>query len=230
MKLSIFFVVEGQTEEKFVNRVLIPQLATISIQGQVRPVLTSAKHDIEHRGGPGSYAQVKKDITLWMEENPSADAFFTTMFDLYKLPKGFPGRQAALRIDDPLTRVKSLEDSMSLDIHHPRFIPYIQLHEFEALLFSDPQKLDTEFIEHDSAIANLIRIASEFVSPELINDGDETAPSKRIIREIPEYKEMNKSAGPLVAEKIGLTTLRAKCGHFNEWLGKLEKLAPGVAL
>jgi len=225
MSARLHFIVEGQTEETFVNRVLVPQLAAFSVWGKARCVMTSRRRGIKYRGGIGSYARTKNDIVLWLKEDQNPDAFFTTMFDLYALPNDFPGFENACRITDPRGRVTALEDAMRQDIQHPRFIPHIQLHEFEALLLADPQKLDWEYLEHNAAIQNLIRMASAFASPEWIDDGNETAPSKRIIREIPEYEGMKASAGPLVAEKIGLSTLRAKCEHFGKWLGKLETLS-----
>ena len=66
-------------------------------------------------------------------------------------------------------------------------------------------------------------MVSEFASPEHINDGDNTAPSKRIDDEIPEYKYMKASAGPIVADKIGLPTIRSKCKHFACWLSQTGK-------
>ena len=68
-------------------------------------------------------------------------------------------------------------------------------------------------------------MTSEFGSPELINDREDTAPSRRIIGAIPEYGGMKASAGPIVAERIGLPTLRLRCEHFGQWLGRLEGLA-----
>jgi len=118
---------------------------------------------------------------------------------------------------------------LSRDVGNRRFIPYIQLHEFEALLLAEPQKLDGEFFNRDEAIRKLVQMASEFDSPELIDDDKETAPSKRIIREITEYDGMKASAGPNVAAKIGLDTLRSKCPHFNEWLNKIERLGEGAS-
>ena len=67
-------------------------------------------------------------------------------------------------------------------------------------------------------------MASQFASPELIDDGEQSAPSKRIIHEIPEYEGMKASAGPLIAEKIGLETLRVKCRHFGAWVSRMERL------
>ncbi|MBI4669974.1 MAG: DUF4276 family protein [Elusimicrobia bacterium] len=229
MSARLHFIVEGQTEETFVNRVLAPRLAARSVWGNVRCVMTSRKRGIKYRGGLDSYSRAKNDIVLWMKEDQNADAYFTTMFDLYALPNDFPGYEGARRINDPRERVMALEKAVGQDIQHCRFIPYIQLHEFEALVLADPQKLDREYLEHDAAIRRLVEMASGFQSPEHIDDGNLTAPSKRIAREIPEYEWMKASAGPLVTEKIGLSTLQSKCKHFGEWFGKLEILSQGAS-
>ncbi|MDE1489352.1 DUF4276 family protein [Xenorhabdus bovienii] len=98
----------------------------------------------------------------------------------------------------------------------------MQLHEFEALIFSDPAKLDWEYLEHDTAIASLVSMAED-QNPELINDGKETAPSKRIFNALSDYDKV--SAGVSVVEYIGLQKLREKCRHFNEWVTQLENLS-----
>ncbi|MBM4047038.1 MAG: DUF4276 family protein [Planctomycetes bacterium] len=224
MSVRLHFVVEGQTEETFVNRVLAPHLATYSVWGKVRCVMTSRRRGVIHRGGLLSYAMARKDIRLWMKEDQNADAVFTTMFDLYRLPSDSPGYDQARRIGDPRRRVTALEEAMREDIGDRRLIPYLQLHEFEALLLADPQKLQCEFLDRDAAVQNLVVLSSRFDSPEMIDDGEHTAPSKRIIQEIPEYQGMKASAGPLVAEKIGLACLREKCKHFGEWLSRLESM------
>ena len=224
MRARLHFIVEGQTEETFVNLILIPHLARFSIWGDARCVMTGRKRGIKFRGGLSSYARARKDLVLWMKQEQNPDAFFTTMFDFYALPKNFPGYAMARQQNDPYQRVEELEKALSQDIQYPRFIPYIQLHEFEALLLSDPQKLDSVFPNHDKAIKNLVNMVSNFQSPERIDDKKETAPSKRIILEIPSYEGMKKSAGPIVTEKIGLPSLRSKCQHFNKWLTQLEIL------
>lgn len=225
MAVRLHFIVEGQTEETFVNRTLCPHLANLSIWVKARCVMTSRRRGVRHRGGIGKYAQAKRDINAWMNEDQNPDARFTTMFDLYGLPRDFPGFQDAAQRRDAYERVGILEDALSEGIADSRFIPYLQLHEFETLLLSDPQKLDSQFYDHSVGIRRLVEVASGFESPERINDGINTAPSKRIADEIPEYGRMKASAGPIVAEKIGLPTLRLKCEHFGEWLGKLERLA-----
>ena len=224
MGVRLHFIVEGQTEETFVNRVLRPHLAQLSIWTKARRVMTSHKHGIKYRGGIMRYAQAKSDIKAWIMEDQNPDARFTTMFDLYHLPTDFPGSKDAAQISDPYQRIRTLEDALSGDIADPRFIPYLQLHEFEALLLSDPQKLDSQFPDRSTGVQQLVELASTFGSPELVNDGDKTAPSKRIIDKIPEYEKTKRSAGPIVTEKIGLPTLRSKCEHFGEWLERLETL------
>ena len=224
MAIRLHFIVEGQTEETFVNQTLHPYLATLRIWTKARCVMTSRKGGFAYRGGIGQYAQAKKDINAWISEDRNPDARFTTMFDLYGLPTDFPAYQDALREHDPYDRVRTLECALREDISDQRFIPYIQLYEFEALLFSDPQKFDSQFYDRGVGIQRLVEMASRFTSPELINDGINTAPSKRIIDEIPEYRGMKASAGPIVAEKIGLCALRLKCRHFGEWFRRLEAL------
>ena len=224
MAVRLHFIVEGQTEETFVNRVLRPHLATLSIWAKVRCVMTSRKRGVKHRGGIRRYAQAKNDITAWITEDQNPDARFTTMFDLYGLPTDFPGYEDVRQIADPYRRVRTLEDALSRDISDSRFVPYFQLHEFEALLLSDPQKLDLQFPARSAGIRRLVDVVSTFDSPERVNDGNDTAPSNRVIAAIPEYAGRKPAAGPIVAEKIGLPTLRRKCEHFGEWLGRLEAL------
>ena len=114
---------------------------------------------------------------------------------------------------------------MSEAIGDRRFIPYIQLHEFEALLFAGLQKLDTQFLDRPSALQQLVETAMELGSPELVDDGPTTAPSKRITAAIPEYASRKASAGPIVAAKIGLPGLQLQCRHFREWLERLTAAA-----
>ncbi|HEX2080416.1 MAG TPA: DUF4276 family protein [Longimicrobium sp.] len=216
---------EGQTEEAFVNQVLAPHLAGHGVVTDVRCVTTRRdRHrlDVVHRGGLRDYGKVQRDLQRWMAED--RDAVFTTMLDLYALPKDFPGFADAARLADPYARVRHLEQALAADIGQHRLIPHIQLHEFEALLLSDPAKFDWQYIEHDPAIARLVELANRFPSPELIDDGETTAPSKRIIDEIPEYAYQKATAGPLIARQIGIETMRARCPHFAEWLAALEAL------
>jgi uncharacterized protein YggL (DUF469 family) len=221
--IRLHVTAEGQTEQAFVKKVLAPHLAKSSVFADARCVLTSKDKRTakEYRGGLLHYQKVKNDILTWLKEDSNTECRFTTMFDLYVLPNDFPAFKEAMHQSDPYKRCEILEDALYQDIGDRRFIPYIQLHEFEALIFADLQKLDWEYLEHDELIKNLMQMVGE-QNPELINDGWETAPSKRIIKEIPEYDKV--SSGVLVTGKIGLPVLRQRCQHFHEWLICLEKL------
>lgn len=214
---------EGQTEQSFIKDVLASHLSKFHVFADARCVLTSRdkRASMEYRGGLLSYEKAKKDLQAWIKADNHPQCRFTTMFDLYSLPKDFPGYNTS-RTLAPYDRVRALEKAMADDINDYRFIPYIQLHEFEALILSDPKSLDCEYLEHDKPIRNLISMVSG-QNPELINDGAKTAPSKRILGEIPEYNKV--TAGVSVTRLIGLKKLREKCQHFNEWLILLEKSA-----
>lgn len=224
-------LVEGSTEEGFVNRVLAAHLGQHHVFVRARRVETSRQRRYEtvriYRGGLRSYEPVRADLKRWMKEDNRADAFFTTMFDLYALPEDFPGYDAARHLTDPYQRIEALELAMAEDVDHQRFIPYLQLHEFEALVLSEPRRFDWEYIEprHEGGIAALEALRASVASPELINDGPNTAPSKRILNLIPEYSKA--VAGPLIAGHIGIEAIRSACPHFNRWILGLERLGSG---
>jgi hypothetical protein len=157
------------------------------------------------------------------QEQRHADARFTTMVDLYRIPADFPGVQGCKRIADPLKKVEYLESQFEKEVNDRRLIPYIQLHEFESLLFSDPDAFLSAFPQSDAEIEELRRIRNVFPSPEHIDDGNETAPSKRICNVWPGYAKT--SYGVTVAKAIGLSKMRAECTHFNRWVETLSQLS-----
>jgi hypothetical protein len=221
--IRLHVIAEGRSEQAFVEKVLAPHLAGRGVFAVARCVLTSKDKRAGriYRGGISSYERVRKDIVNWMAEQAAPECRFTTMFDLYALPNEFPGNDSAKGCADPYARVKALELALGENIGSRRFIPYIQLHEFETLILAEPSALDWEYLEHEGPIRNLQAMVGE-QNPELINDGAETAPSKRIIKEIPEYDKV--ASGVSVVDHIGLPTLRQRCAHFNEWISRLERL------
>lgn len=218
MKLNI--TTEGETELKFVKNTLAVYLSRFNIDVFGRSVQTSTGF----RGGMTTYNKAKRDICAWLNRNASGEWKFTTMFDLYGLPKDFPGYEDALKKKDPYEKVRVLEEAFKKDIDDYRFIPYIQLHEFEALIFADPDKLTLEFPDKEAAIQNLVEL-SRGGNPELIDDFPDTAPSKRIIKEIKAYEKNKSTSGPNVVESIGILNLKEKCRHFREWITKLEVIS-----
>jgi hypothetical protein len=222
--IRLNLIVEGQTEEAFVRDTIGPHLAAFGIVTSARCVETGRSRGRIHKGGGGAYHRVRADIVRWTKEDHGNDARFTTMLDLYALPDDFPGYVSSTGFPDPYARVAALENSLALDIGEWRFIPYIQLHEFETLLFADPSKIADFHGDASGGVAGLVALAEKIGNPELIDDGPDTAPSKRIIQCIPRHGALKAVAGPIIARAIGTDTMREACQHFGEWLGKLERL------
>src|SRR5437762_10890478 len=168
---------------------------------------------------------MKNDIIRFLAQEKGGDVFFTTMIDLYAIHADFPGLAEAEKLRHaPQKRVEALEQAFAKDIGDGRFVPYIQLHEYEAYLFSDVTCFRYFYDHHERQIAALKAIADGHATPELIDDGQHSAPSKRIIAELPDYEDAKSAVGPQVAELIGLDVIRRKCPHFAAWLSRLEKL------
>ena len=221
---ELYVFCEGQTEQGFCKQVLQPRLFP-EHDGLVHTILIahSRRHGVIHRGGIGKYATLRRDIQSGMKQRASADVRFTTMIDLYKSPGDVPGKPAhTLEPNNPTPYVEALESAFRDDIGDLRFIPYLQLFEYETLLFSDPDKFRISFDDCDKAVESLKEIAASVPSLEHIDDGEATAPSKRIIALLPGYYGLKTTAGPDIAALIGVDVLRARCPHFGVWIARLE--------
>jgi hypothetical protein len=227
----LYLFAEGETEQTFADTVLKPHLASFGVYLHPPVLIAHAKRKGKvHRGGGRKYLPMKNDILRFLAQEKGGDTFFTTMIDLYAIPTEFPGLAEAEKLRHiPDKRVEALEQSFATDIGDGRFVPYIQLHEYEAYLFSDPTWFRYFYDHHEKQIAALKAIADNHASPELINDGQHSAPSKRIIHELPDYEDAKSAVGPQVAELIGLGVIRGKCPHFAAWLARLEKLGPATS-
>ena len=224
--VRLYITVEGPTEKEFADSALKPHLARFEIDVRPRVVITSRK--LGKRGGILGFQKLQGDLTRLMKEDQQDEARFTTMIDLYALPKQFPGWEEAQKKSNPLDRVTALENALEAEFSEPRFLPYIQLHEFEALLYCDLAQLQQRISDSDAGIEALRREIG-ILQPEDIDEGPETAPSKRIIRHVPIYERNKIRVGAPAAAAIGLTTLRTKCHHFGDWLSRLEALGtPGT--
>lgn len=221
----LHIIAEGQTEENFVNTILKPYLSNFNVFVDARCVYTSKEKQKIYRGGMTTYLKAKQDITLWLkQEKNKTDVCFTTMFDLYALPKDFPKFQESKIHTNPYDRIVALENAFAEDINDRRFIPCIQLHEFEALLLSKPKQFAEEYFDNLKGVDKLIKLMTEQQNPELINDKKETAPSKRIIAQFADYENNKVTVGARVANNIGIAYLKENCTHFREWVEKLERL------
>ena len=225
--IRLYFYVEGQTEQGYVDRVLIPYLAAFEVYGRAILAASGRKHGQVSRGGGNRYQPMRKDFGNLLQQHKRDDVRFTTMFDLYALHHSFPGWDLAEKQRHiPRERVLTLERAFADDVNDPRFIPHIQLHEFETILLCDPDVFAEEFPNAAAGIAALQDAVAKEKSPELINDGPTTAPSKRIIKEFPDYASLKTTVGVDLATLIGLDKTRLLCPHFDNWIKKLESLSP----
>ena len=219
--------VEGQTEEKFVNSVLAPHLYNVGYTRVGARLLGNARQR-SRRGGIRSWSSVRTDIVNHL----TADRFTlsTTMVDYYALPNTWPGREQAGRQGSLKAQADTVERAVSEDIleslgnafDRRRFVPYVVMHEFEGLLFSDPEQF-AQGIGQPSLASELAAIRSEFRTPEEINDSPGTAPSSRVQGLYAGYQKP--LMGVLAAEEIGLDAIRGECPLFDRWIAQLERMA-----
>ena len=220
---EIVAIVEGQTEQTFVRDQLAEHLGA---RGAAIWAVLSGKS--RRHGGVRKWASARGDILRTLKEG----RYVTTMFDFYAMPTDWPGREEAARlpwdkrgdhveqaiIEDVKARLDSSFDDRQL-------IPYIQMHEFEALVFADvgvlAEKTDPlSMWPVGSLKAKFQEILDEAGDPEAINDSYETCPSRRITGHVSRYRK--KLNGPIITKAIGLETLRRECTHFDEWVARLE--------
>ncbi len=215
----VIVVVEGATEERFVSDLLAPELfakANVLITARILGVPG-------HKGGRVNHARLQKDLLILLNSDPTA--FCTTLLDYYGLEKGFPGDtgspgvQRATNIEAGMkTDIIAKTDSLRADL---RVIPYLQLHEYEALLFSDPQTL-AESLRVPSLAKTFAAIRNQVPTPEDINDHHDTAPSKRILAHHGSYNKV--LDGTTAALAVTVAKMRMECPRFHRWLTTLESL------
>lgn len=215
----IIIVCEGETEQVFCEKMLSPEF----IQKDCQIQAPSIKHT---RGGIVKWPVLKKQIETHLLSDKTA--YVTTFIDYYGLYQkhSFPGWQEAEQTRDKGRRMELLELAMKNDIDESlrhRFIPYLQLHEFEGLLFNEMDIFHQQ-IPADDLVGKkeLEATFAEYDNPEMINNIKETSPSHRLSRIIAGYNKI--VYGNILAEAIGLHRIRMKSPRFNEWLKALENL------
>ena len=213
--IELIVVCEGLTEAQFVDVVLAPALPHLRVTTR-------------NLAGHLKFERVKTFLRNTLRSR--SEPYVTTFFDLYKLDKGFPEFAATKTMSDPLGRAKKLEEGLTTKVvsvagcRPEQFLPHIQPHEFESLLFADIEQLIRRKGEWRAHAEPLHKARKGAASPEHINSGAETHPSKRLAGLTPGYSK--RIDGPAVAGAIGLPKLRQECAHFDRWVKRLEKLKP----
>jgi hypothetical protein len=224
---EIVAIVEGETEQIFIRDQLAAHLGNLGIS--IWAVLSGKTR---RHGGVKKWELARSDILRTLKEG----RYCTTMFDYYAMPQDWPGRafasglpwqQRASHVEAEI--LKDISTAVGSDLHPAQFMPHVQLHEFEALLFANTEILAAA----STAICGLSEqyLRNEFEKilaaaghPEAINDGYETCPSRRITRIVHGFRKRTHS--PIVAQRIGMDELIADCPHFNGWVRKLESVKP----
>lgn len=215
----LIIVCEGQTEQEFCNDILQPHLIQFGIVVQNPTIKKTA-------GGIVNWASLKHQIETHLKQDPTA--FVTTLIDFYGIHANhnYPNWLQANQHNNKNIGMDLMEQGMLASIPaqlQQRFIPYIQLHEFEGLLFCDINVFDNGFEENEFLDYNyLVQTLNDNQNPELINDSSITAPSKRLLKIIKDYSKI--THGCLIAQDIGIIKIRAKCPRFNKWIDDLEHI------
>ncbi len=219
--------VEGETEEAFVNEVLASHLYSCGYS-KVSARLIGNSRQRDRRGGIRAWTAVRRDIVRHLRED--GGCLSTTMVDYYALPRtgagAWPGREDASLLAF-VNKAPAIENALLTDVCNEmgnafdqgRFIPYVMMHEFEGLLFSDTAKF-AEGVGRPELSTDLQSIRNQFATPEEINDSPLTAPSKRIMKLIPGYEKP--LMGSLAAIQIGLDAIQQECPLFRGWIERLK--------
>ena len=218
---EVVVIVEGQTEQTFIRDVLAPEMGRQNIFISAALIGKPGQ-----KGGNIRFTRALEDISLFLQQRPNT--VVTTMFDYFGIDSKWPGRKIASEKTTASEKASFIEAATfdavrrklsKTDRLEQRFIPYIAMHEFEALLFSSPAILSEKIEVAQSSIDKIINECGE---AEEINNNPKTAPSKRILKLRPAYKKI--LTGKSIAKATGIETMRCKCPHFNSWLERLSQI------
>ena len=218
----LLILVEGQTERGFVNDVLAPHLSGFGVFAKATMIKTKGS-------GIGRWEGTLNRIIRLLKQD--SGQIVSTMVDYYGMPRDWPGRASAppggatpSQIAEPIERsmLAAVGRDMGGDFNPSRFVPYVMMHEFEAMLFSDCAAFG-DGIGRCDLTGKFQSIRDEFDTPEAIDDSPDNAPSKRIKKLMCGYQK--RLMGPPATQRIGLAAIRKECPHFGGWLARLERLA-----
>lgn len=207
-------VVEGQTEQSFVNEVLAPYLRSKGVF-LITPILIHTSKT--GRGGLVNYHHLYNTIKGLLSNPNDVNIVVSSFVDFFRIPNNMPGYDEAMSSGENLQKVETLQQALGNSIADRRFISYIQLHEFEALLFSNNNGF--EYLWDEQLSAKTKTIVDAFENPEDINSAPETAPSKRLLAINKKYDKV--LDGNVIALEVGINEMLAKCPRFAEWVSRL---------
>jgi Domain of unknown function (DUF4276) len=225
---DVVVVCEGQTEREFCREVVAPHLAPrgVYLAGTLRG------KPGRKRGGIASWASYRGELIRLAKERSTRHV--GVLVDYYRLPPDWPGRTVAATKPVP-HRGPFIETALKADLLDElgdRFVPCIEVHEFESLLFVEPETsaltiaIGAGLDDYELVAAQLAAIKSKCGGDaEAIDDSPQTAPAKRIISIVPGYDKVG--WGVPAAADVSLNALRSGCRWLDRWLTSLEAIGGG---
>ena len=218
--VSVIAVVEGRTEQRFVEEVLAPYLANRGVYMTATQVRKKGQN-----GGDVRFARVRTMVHHFLKQR--SDTIVVSFVDYYGISE-WPALDEVRRMANasPCSLAEKLNSAAIAEVQSElvdvdvskRYIPFMAVHEFESLLFSDANVLSSEL---GIPLQTISATLAECGSPELINNHPETAPSKRLEKWTGgRYRKTTQ--GIVIAQKIGVDAMRKACPNFDDWLLKVE--------
>lgn len=211
---KLFIIVEGQTEAEFIKYSLLPYLGEKHGIWAVIPVIMNTSRT--SKGGALNLDRLKENARNIL--NKESNIVLTTFFDFFRLHSSFYEGSDCNSKSSSDEIIACLEQHLATQINDRRFIPYLQKHEFEALLFSN----NTGFIAYTEECISLktAAIIAQYSNPEDINNAPETAPSKRLetLFKACGQKYEKVVDGNLIALEIGIENILQSCPRFRQWV------------
>ncbi len=219
--IEIMVLVEGKTEEIFVNDLLVPYMAPKNIY--LYPTQLSKPGQ---KGGDVRFSRAQRDIGMHLKQRPNT--YVTTFIDFYGT-KEWPGLNSVRSGATPAEIAQTINEATKTEVvslfadrrADTRFIPYVAVHEFEAMLFSDIDLLSARLNVNRKKVEQVLM---EYGEPEAVNNNPETAPSKRLDAWSVNGKFPKTTTGIVIARQIGIPTIREKCSLFDNWLTTIENI------
>lgn len=221
----LYIIVEGETEEEFVNKILLPYLYEQGLNTHIQALMITMKggghgfNDIEH------LKETIKPLLHYQNE-----PVITTLIDHYGInsKKKLPDYEICNQEIEMKKRLACMENSLAeavkeLAPNYPYFIPNIIQHEMETLWFADVEGFN---LEKEAIRIAIAKVCSTFPEIEDINHTPEGAPSKRLIKIYEENNEKYRKVddGIVIAELIGIETMLAKAPRFKAWIEKIIQI------
>lgn len=219
--IEVIAVVEGKTEQLFITNIVAPYLLPKQIC-----ITATQISKVGQKGGNVRFERIAKDLGLHLKQRPNT--YVTTFVDYYGV-KEWPGLEQIPPQATPVQIAQAINNATKIEVMglfaaqraNYRFIPYIAVHEFEALLFSDSKILSAEL---GIAVAKVDAVIAAYGEPEAIDNSPQTAPSKRLDEWSAHGKFPKTTMGIAIARKITITQMRKKCPLFDAWLRNFEAI------